>query len=144
MPSVNPGPSSTTTVNLQMPISTEFTIQTIAVTMTPVSVATITTAEQSFGLNGVTQVTAATGIRAGDVLVAVNAPSHVAGVVAANWRVDPAVNDKFYITFVNPTAGGVVPAAGVYLLTVMRYSQSNRIETATTLATMGLPTTIQL
>jgi hypothetical protein len=143
MPSVNLGPATTTTVNLQAPISTEFTIQTIAVTMTPVSVATITTAEQSFGAAGVTQVTAATGILAGDVLVAVNAPAHVAGVVAANWRVDPGVNDKFYITFVNPTAGGVVPASGVYLLTVMRYSQSNR-GPGTTLATMGLPTSIQL
>jgi hypothetical protein len=143
MPSVNLGPSVTTTVNTQSPYSTEVTIQTIAVTMTPVSVATITTAEQSFGLNGVTQVTAATGLLAGDVIVGINAPSHVAGVVLANCRVDPAVNDKFYVTFVNPTAGGVVPAAGVYLLTVMRFNQSNRSQTATTLATMGLPTTVQ-
>lgn len=144
MSSVNLGPATTTTVNLQAPVSTEFTIQTIAVTMTPLSVATITTAEQSFGLNGVSQVTAATGILAGDVLISVNAPSHVAGVVLANCRVDPAVNDKFYVTFVNPTAGGVVPAAGVYLLTVARYNQSNRNISAITLATMGLPTTIQL
>ena len=144
MPSVNLGPATTTTVNTQAAISTELTIQTIAVTMTPVSVATITTAEQSFGLNGVTQVTAATGILAGDVILGVSAPSHVAGVVAANWRVDPAVNDKFYITFVNPTAGGVVPAAGVYLVTVGRYNQSNRNQSAITLATMGLPTTVSL
>lgn len=143
MPSVNPGPSTTTTVNTQMPVSTEFTVQTIAVTMTPVSVATITTAEQSFGLNGVTQVTAATGLLAGDVLLSVNAPSHVAGVVLANCRVDPAVNDKFYVTFVNPTAAGVTPAAGVYLLTVMRFSQSNR-SGGITLATMGLPTSVSL
>lgn len=143
MPSVNPGPSTTTTVNTQTPYSTELTIQTIAVTMTPVSVATITTAEQSFGANGVTQVTAATGIMAGDVILGVSAPSHVAGVVAANWRVDPAVNDKFYVTFVNPTAGGVVPASGVYLITVGRFSQSNRNLSAVTLATMGLPTTVQ-
>lgn len=142
MPSVNPGPSVTTTVNTQSPYSTEVTIQTIAVSLTPVSVATITTAEQSFGAAGVTQVTAATGILAGDVLVAVNAPSHVAGVVLANCRVDPAVNDKFYLTFVNPTAGGVVPASGLYLLTVMRFNQSNRTN-GTTLATMGLPSTVQ-
>ncbi len=142
MPSVNLGPATTTTVNTQSPYSTEVTIQTIAVTMTPVPVATITTAEQSFGLNGVTQVTATTGIKAGDVLVSVNAPSHVAGVVLANCRVDPAVDDKFYVTFVNPTAGPVTPAAGVYLLTVMRFSQSNRTN-GTTLATMGLQTTVQ-
>ncbi len=143
MPGVNPGPSTTTTVNTQSPYSTELTVQTIAVTMTPVSVATITTAEQSFGLNGVTQVTAATGILPGDVILGVSAPSHVAGVVAANWRVDVAVADKFYITFVNPTAGGVVPASGVYLVTVARFSQSNRNISAVTLATMGYPTTVQ-
>ncbi len=142
MPSVNPGPAPTTTVNTQSPYSTEVTNRPIAVTMTPMSVATITTAEQSFGLNGVTQVTAATGIKAGDVLISVNAPSHVAGVVLANCRVDPAVDDKFYVTFVNPTAAGVVPASGVYLLTVMRFSQSNRTN-GTTLATMGLQTTVQ-
>ena len=143
MPGTNLGPSTTTTVNTQSVYSTEVTFQTIAVSLTPVSVATITTAEQSFGLNGVTQVTAATGIVAGDVIVGISAPSHVAGVVAANWRVDPAVNDKFYITFVNPTAAGVVPASGLYLITVARYNQSNRNSNGTTLATMGLPSTVQ-
>lgn len=72
MPSVNPGPSSQTTVNTQSPYSPQLTIQTIAVSLTPLSVATITTAEQSFGLNGVSQATAATGIKAGDVIVGVS------------------------------------------------------------------------
>lgn len=120
----NPGPASIQTVNTQPPRSTEQFIQTIAVSLTPVAVATITTAEQSFGANGATQATAATGILAGDVILAVNSPSLVAGVALANARVDTAVNDKFYLTFVNPTAGSVTPASGVYLITVARFVQS--------------------
>src|ERR1041384_7052733 len=109
MPSVNPGPASSTNFNTQSPAAFEQFIQTIAVNLTPVSVATITTAEQSFGANGVTQVTAATGIKAGDVVLGFSTPGSTTGVVATSVRVDPAVDDKFYIQFVNPTAGGVVP-----------------------------------
>jgi len=134
MPSVNPGPAATTATNTQPPYSPEVTVQTIAVSLTPVSVATITTAEQSFGANGVTQATAATGIKAGDIIVGVNPPGMQAGVVVANARVDPAVDDKFYLQFVNPTAGGVVPTAGLYLLTVMRFNQSTRPPGSTTYA----------
>src|SRR4051812_7992474 len=108
----NPGPVTVQTVNTQSPRAFGQFVQTIAVSLTPVAVATITTAEQSFGSSGVTQVTAATGILAGDVILAVNSPSLVAGVALANARVDVAVNDKFYLTFVNPTAGSVTPASG--------------------------------
>lgn len=132
MPSVNPGPSVTQTVNTQSPYSPELTIQTIAVNLTPVSVATITTAEQSFGAAGVTQVTAATGIKAGDVILGVSPPGMTTGVVVANGRVDPAVDDKFYLEFVNPTAGGVVPLTGLYLITIGRFNQSNRPVGSTT------------
>ena len=136
----NPGPASQVTVNTQIPYSTERFIQTIGVSLTPVSVATITTAEQSFGANGVTQVTAATGILAGDVILGVSPPGMQTGVILGNARVDTATNDKFYIQFVNPTAGGVVPTAGVYLITVARYSQS----VSTTPGTLStLPTTVQ-
>lgn len=141
MPSVNLGPASTTTVNTQSPYSTETTFQTIAVALTPLIVATITTAEQSFGLNGVSQVTLATGIKAGDVIVAINSPSLVAGVAIANFRVDLTVDDKFYITFVNPTAGGVTPVSGTYLITVARFNQSVRPPGVTALA--SLPSTVQ-
>jgi hypothetical protein len=141
MPSVNPGPSSQTTVNQQIPYGPDITIQQIAVTLTPVSVATITTAEQSFGLNGVTQVTAATGIKAGDVIIGVNPPGMTTGVIVGNARVDPAVDDKFYLQFVNPTAGGVVPLTGIYILTVARINQSTRPPGSTTFA--FLPTTVQ-
>lgn len=128
----NAGPSSTVTVNTQSPYSPEVTIQTIAVNLTPLSVATITTAEQSFGSSGVSQVTAATGIKAGDVILGVSPPGMTTGVVVANGRVDPAVDDKFYLQFVNPTAGAVVPLTGLYLLTVARFNQSTRPRGSTT------------
>lgn len=124
MANVNPGPATTGTVNLQAPISGERTIQTIAVSITPVATATITVAEQSFGANGVSFVTAATGILPGDVLLAVNPPSTVAGVGISQFRVDTAVADKFYVAFVNPTAGSLTMPSGVYLLTVGRLSSS--------------------
>jgi hypothetical protein len=136
----NPGPASQVTVNTQSPYSTERTVQTIAVSMTPLSVATITTAEQSFGANGVSQVTAATGILAGDVIVAINPPSMTAGVGISGFRVDTATNDKFYVQFVNPTAGSVVPPTGVWLITVARFSQSVSLTPGTF---SSLPATVQ-
>jgi len=136
----NPGPATIVTVNTQSPYSTERTIQTIAVSMTPVAVATITTAEQSFGSNGVSQATAATGILAGDVILAVNPPSMTAGVGISGFRVDTATNDKYYVQFVNPTAGSVTPPSGTWLITVARYSSS----VSTTPGTLSsLPSTVQ-
>lgn len=124
MPSVNPGPAVETTVNTQPPRSTLQFIQTISVNMTPVAVATITTAEQSFGSGGATQATAATGILPGDVILGISPPSLVAGVTPTVGRVDTAVADKFYVQFVNPTAGSVTPPSGQWLITVARYIQS--------------------
>jgi hypothetical protein len=91
--------------------------------MTPAATATITVAEQSFGLNG-TAATAATGILAGDVIMAINPPSTVAGVGISQFRVDTATNDKFYVSFVNPTAGSLTMASGTYLITVARFIPS--------------------
>jgi hypothetical protein len=136
----NPGPATVNTVNTQSPYSTERTIQTIAVSMTPLSVATITVAEQSFGLNGASQATAATGILAGDVILAVNPPSVGTAVGIASFRVDTAVNDKFYVAWVNPTAGALVPSSGTYLITVARYNQSTSVTPGTL---SSLPATVQ-
>lgn len=139
MPSVNPGPATTVNPNTQSPYSYEKFIQTISVNMTPVAVATITTAEQSFGANGATQATAVTGILAGDVILAVNPPSMTAGVGISGFRVDTATNDKFYVQFVNPTAGSVTPPSGQWLITVARFSTSNA---ATPGTLSSLPSTI--
>lgn len=136
----NPGPASQVTLNQQLPAGYLRLVETIAVSMTPLSVATITVAEQSFGANGVSQVTATTGILAGDVILAISPPSVGTAVGIASWRVDTAVNDKFYVAWVNPTAGALVPSAGTYLITVARFSQS----ISTTPGTFStLPTTVQ-
>lgn len=137
----NPGPASITTVNTQIPYSTGFTIQTISVALVPLSVATIVVAEQSFGLNGVSQVTAATGIKAGDVIIGVNSPALGTACTVVGARVDLTTDDKFFLQFVNPTGGALVPSAGQYLLTVLRFNQSNRAPGVTALA--SLPATIQ-
>lgn len=141
MPSVNPGPSSSAQANTQNPAGFGQFMQQIAVNLTPLSVPTITTAEQSFGLNGVSQVTAATGIKAGDIIVSVSPPGMTAGVVVANARVDAAVDDKFYLQFVNPTAGAVVPLTGLYILNVLRPNVSTRPPNSTTYS--YLPTSVQ-
>ena len=116
----NPGPASVSTVNTVLATGDAQLQQVIQVTMTPVAVTTITAPEQSFGLNGVTFVTAATGIKPGDVITSVTPPSDVAGVAVVYGRVDTSVVDKFYLKFVNPTAGSVTPASGVYNITVWR------------------------
>lgn len=122
--STNPGPAIENTINTQSPPGFYKLIQTIAVAITPVSVATVTVAEQSYGANGASFATAATGILAGDVILAINPPSITAGTGIAGFRVDTAVNDKFYIDWVNPTAGSLTPASGTYLITVARMIQS--------------------
>lgn len=140
MPSVNPGPSSSQTVNTQSPYSAEVTFQTIAVNCTPTQIATATSAEQSFGLNGVTQATAATGLKAGDVIVGVSPPSLVVGCGPVGARVDPAVDDKFYLQFVTTTTT-ITPPAGLYLITVARFNVSNRPPGSTTYG--FVPTSVQ-
>ncbi len=80
----------------------------VKATLSPAEVATITTAEQTFTLSGALTTDA----------VYVTPPGHQAGVVAAAARITAA--NTVGITFVNPTAGGVTPTAGVYLFTVVR------------------------
>lgn len=68
------------------------------------SVATITTAEQTFSV---------VGLLPGD-FVAVNKSTHNAGLGVCNARVSAV--DTLALTFVNPTAGAVDPAAMKYLV----------------------------
>lgn len=77
-------------------------------TLTPASVGAATVAEQTFTV---------TGVQLGDV-VALNHPSITAGVGPISVRVS-ALN-QIAIAFVNPTAGALTPAAGVYSLSVTR------------------------
>ena len=77
-------------------------------TITPADVATITTEEQTFTVTGVKL--------AWRAAVFASPPSHVAGVALCNCRI--SADDTVAITFVNPTAAGVVPAAGEYRFVV--------------------------
>ena len=120
----NPGPATQVTVNTQSPRGTSQFVQTIAVAITPTALSASTAAEQSYGLNGASFATAATGILPGDVILAVNHPSLTAGTGIGGYRVDTATADKFYVVWTNSTAGTPTPASGTYLITVARYNQS--------------------
>jgi hypothetical protein len=78
------------------------------VSITPVSVAANTTAQQSFTIPGV---------RVGDLVVAIS-PSLSAGVGVEGARV--TAENTVAITFQNSTAAGVVPAAGAYQFLAVR------------------------
>lgn len=121
----NTGPAYATTTNTQSPFSDLQSILVISVTITPVATATITVAEQSFGLNGASFATAATNIKPGDVILAVNPPSTTAGLGIGAARVDASTTDKFYVQFINPTAGSLTAPSGVYQIMVGRPSISN-------------------
>jgi hypothetical protein len=129
----NPGPAASQTTNITEPLSNLLVIETLNVTMTPAAVATISTAEQSFGANGVTFVTAATGLLPGDLILAAQPPGSPL-VAVSGMRVDAAVADKFYISFTNPTAGSLTPPAGVWQITVARKENSGAALTAVNLA----------
>jgi len=119
----NPGPASIATVNTQSPRSTLSSIQTIAVSITPTQIATASSVEQSYGSAGATYVTAATGILAGDVILAINPPSTAASCAMGGFRVDLTTNDKFYIDWVT-SASTITPPSGTYLVTVARFIPS--------------------
>lgn len=82
----------------------------IAPTLTSAAVATITTAEQTYTVSG---------LQLGDLIAAVSRPAATpAGVGVVNARVSAA--DTLALTWVNPTAGSVTPAAAVIRLLVVR------------------------
>lgn len=88
--------------------STLSAVGRISQSLTPVSVATITCAEQAFTVPG---------LLVGDAVV-VTPPSITAGVAPVCARVSAA--NTLQITFCNPTAGSLTPAAGVYQIQITR------------------------
>lgn len=80
----------------------------LPITITPAIVATVTTAEQIF---------ACPGVVVGDTIV-VSPPGHVAGVAMCSARVSS--NSNIGIVWANPTAAGVTPPAGSYLVAAIR------------------------
>ena len=136
----NPGPAVVNTVNTQPPRSAEQFIQTIAVSITPTQIASASSVEQSYGANGASYATAATGILAGDVILSISPPSTAASCSIGGYRVDTSTNDKFYIDWVT-SASTITPPSGTYLITVARFNQS----TSTTPGTLSsLPSAITL
>lgn len=98
-----------TSVKLAGPGSTVIIAQgDISATITPASVAAATCAEQTFTV---------TGLKIGDS-ISVSPPSITAGVAPVCARV--SATDTVAITFMNPTAGALVPAAGAYQLQFTR------------------------
>lgn len=81
----------------------------VAVTITPVSVASVTAPEQQF---------AVPGVQPTDVIFDVNPPGVLAGVTIGGVRVVSA--GLVGVQFVNPTAGALVPPAGAYKFLVAR------------------------
>lgn len=76
-------------------------LQIVSVALTPSAVSANTTAQQTFTV---------TGVKVGDVVVAVEKPSHQAGLGIVGWRVTAA--DTVSITFSNNTGAGITPTAG--------------------------------
>ena len=107
----NPGPNDATLPDtVQMPTGNIWKVGVFAIALTPTIVATISAAVQNFAATDI-------GLLVGDTVV-VNPPSTTAGVAQAAAYVSAA--DQLSIQFVNPTAAGVTPPAGQYLVTVFR------------------------
>ena len=85
----------------------------LGVSLTPVSVATITCAEQNFTVPG---------LKTTDVVYVTNGVAQTAGVGICGSFVSAA--NTLTVNFCNPTAAGVVPAPGIYYITVMRVEGS--------------------
>lgn len=90
-------------------LSTTITIMgRVSQSLAPVSVAAATCAEQNFTV---------ANLAVGD-FVDITPPSITAGVAPVCARVSAA--NTLTVTFCNPTAGALVPAAGVYRIQVTR------------------------
>lgn len=88
-------------------VSTAF-LARVATTLTPASVAANTMIDQVFAIPG---------IKAGD-FVGITPPLLVPGVTAVCARA--TIDNSITVTFVNTTAGDLVPGAGVYKLLIVR------------------------
>lgn len=92
------------------PLPAQYLPRAVVLALTPAIVATIVAAEQIF---------ACAGANVGDV-VSVSPPGVTAGLGLCSARVTTAGN--IGITWANPTAGGLTPPAGNYLVTLTKCS----------------------
>ena len=110
MADTNPGPAITNTGNLVATMANVTEAMVLAVALTPAAVAAATTAEQLFAVNGVLP----------SDFVSVNKPSSQAGLGIAGVRAAGA--NQIGITYANPTAAAITPAAETYLVKVEHLS----------------------
>lgn len=90
----------------------------VDVTIDPASVATITTAEQTFPVPG---------LRVGD-MVFVNKPTNTTGLGISGSRV--SADDTLALSFVNPTAAGVNAASEIYKVLYIRPDGGKALKSA--------------
>lgn len=92
-------------------------LQVLSVALTPSAVSANTTAQQTFTV---------TGVKVGDVVVAVEKPSHQAGLGIVGFRVTAA--DTVGITFSNNTGAGITPTAGeTYDIVIARLDSTQAV-----------------
>lgn len=104
----NPGPSISSHNIVQGNIGNIQQVIAMTAALTPVAVATITSAEQTFTV---------TGLLTTDI-VEVMAPGLTAGAALTGARVSAA--NTLALTFDNPTVASVTPLAGNYTILVFR------------------------
>lgn len=107
----NPGPAVLANPEPQSSIGNLWKVGIFNLTLSPVSVATITAAEQTFDASSI-------GLLTTDVVL-IQKPTAQAGLGIAGSRV--SATDVLAVTFVNPTAAAITPTASeVYKVTVLR------------------------
>lgn len=95
-------------------LSTDFAAMfVVSASLTPASVASVTSVEQSFNP------AAFAGVRVGDVCVLLSSPTP-GNAIGPTGSVRVLSNGTVGIRYVNPSAGALVPTAGTYALLVMR------------------------
>lgn len=78
-------------------------------TINPAAVGANATSEQTFTV---------TGVKADDVVLTINKPTHTSGVGIVGYRV--SADDTIAITFMNTTAGSVDPPSETYKVIILR------------------------
>jgi hypothetical protein len=97
-------------MSTQIPRGNINKLYAVSVTYDPANITgTATTTEQDITV---------TGVKVGDIVLAVNKPSHNAGVTIGNVRVKAA--DTISIQWVNATAGAVNPGSEAYSIVIAR------------------------
>lgn len=121
----NPGPASVGTFNTALLDGNLGLLEVLSVTISPAILVPAATGasitEQSYGLNGSSNATAATSILAGDVILGINKPTTQSNIGIVGFRNSATTNDLFYVSWLNCTTITQTPTASeVYKIMVGR------------------------